>query len=140
MSRNIYRAKFLILCFFLVPISFIGQDDGENLLDLLGQEEEVTEYTKASFKTTLVVNLESIENTHKGVLDFKVMHRFGNVNGGIYEFFGLDQASTRLAFKYGITDRIEIGIGRRNQKAPSRSILDHLSPKHPFPSVEPENV
>ena len=40
------------------------------------------------------------------------MHRFGSVSGGFYEFFGLDQARTRLGLKYGITDRFEIGLGR----------------------------
>lgn len=102
---------FLFLALFLVPLLSAGQDDGESLLDLLG-EDEVVNYASASFKTTLVVNLESIENTHKGVLDFKIMHRFGPVNGGFYEFFGLDQATTRLGFKYGLTDRFELGLGR----------------------------
>jgi hypothetical protein len=89
-----------------------SQDEGGSLLDLLPEEEETVDYVSASFKSTLVVNLESIENTHAGVLDFKVMHRFGPVNEGWYEFYGLDQATTRLAFKYGITDRLELGIGR----------------------------
>ena len=102
--------KLLALCLFLTSLSY-AQEEGESLLDLLG-EEEVTNYASASFKTTLVANLESIENTHKGVLDFKVMHRFGPVSGGWYEFFGLDQASTRLGFKYGLTDRLELGLGR----------------------------
>lgn len=104
-----FKLPLLVLLF--LPLFFMGQNDGESLLDLLG-EEEVTNYATASFKTSLVVNLESIENTHAGVLDFKVMHRFGPVNGGLYEFFGLDQARTRLGLKYGITDRIEIGLGR----------------------------
>ena len=102
---------FLFFALIVIPIYSIGQDDGDSLLDLLG-EDEVVNYTTACFKTTLVVNLESIENTHKGVLDFKVMHRFGPVNGGFYEFFGLDQATTRLGFKYGLTDRFELGLGR----------------------------
>lgn len=99
-----------LLLLFYSDYSY-SQDEGESLLDLLG-EEEVVNYASASFKTTLVVSLESIENTHAGVLDFKVMHRFGTVNGGFYEFFGLDNASTRLGFKYGITDRIEVSLGR----------------------------
>jgi hypothetical protein len=102
---------FFLFGFLLFPLLSKAQDEGESLLDLLG-EDEVVNYTTASFKTTLVVNLESIENTHKGVLDFKVMHRFGPVNGGFYEFFGLDQATTRLGFKYGLTDRFELGLGR----------------------------
>lgn len=85
-----------------------AQDD---LLSLLG-EEEVTDYTTASFKTTRVVNLHSLENTHAGVLDFKINHRFGQLNQGVYDLFGLDNASIRLGLDYGITSRLQIGVGR----------------------------
>ena len=111
MHFSFIRGIPLLFILLFSSLSLIAQDEGESLLDLLGEEETV-DYTTASFKSTLVVNLESIENTHAGVLDFKVMHRFGPVNEGFYEFFGLDQASTRLGFKYGLTDRIELGLGR----------------------------
>ncbi len=51
-----------------------------------------------------------------GVLDFLILHRFGNVNRGLYDFFGLDQATFRLAFDYGITKDLTIGIGRSSYK------------------------
>jgi hypothetical protein len=111
MKNLSFLNRYIALFFLVISVMVNAQDEGENLLDLLREEESIN-YTAASFKTTLVVSLESIENTHAGVLDFKVMHRFGPVNGGIYEFFGLDQASTRLGFKYGLTDRVELGIGR----------------------------
>ncbi len=40
------------------------------------------------------------------------MHRFGRLNDGAYNFFGLDNATIRLGLDYGITDRLAIGIGR----------------------------
>jgi hypothetical protein len=109
--------KSLIAAFvFLSSLSF-AQDEGESLLDLLG-EEEITNYASASFKTTRIINAQSIENVAEGVLDFKISHRFGRVNGGLGEFFGLDQATIRLGLDYGITDRLMIGIGRSTvQKA-----------------------
>ncbi|MCH2215195.1 MAG: DUF5777 family beta-barrel protein [Flavobacteriales bacterium] len=89
----------------------------ESLLDLL-VEEERTEYTTASFKTTRIINTQSIENLASGVLDLKISHRFGRVNRGINDFFGLDQATIRLGLDYGITDRLMVGIGRSTvQKA-----------------------
>ena len=48
----------------------------------------------------------------KGVLDFRILHRFGPVNDGIKEFFGLDQASMRMGFDYGLSKDLTIGIGR----------------------------
>lgn len=83
----------------------------QDLLSLLGRE-ETTEYTAASFKTNRVINLHSLENTSYGVLDVKISHRFGFLNGGPYELFGLDQATIRIGMDYGISERITIGIGR----------------------------
>ena len=88
------------------------KEDEGSLLDMLGPEEEVTNYASASFKTTRVINGQSIENAGHGVLDFKISHRFGMLNMGIDEFFGLDVATIRLGLDYGITDRLMIGVGR----------------------------
>ena len=111
------RKKAIFLCALFVSSFAFAQDEGESLLDLLG-EEETTNYASASFKTTRIINAQSIENVAEGVLDFKISHRFGRVNGGLGEFFGLDQATIRLGLDYGITDRLMIGIGRSTvQKA-----------------------
>lgn len=105
-----------IVCFGFVMImaavfeQVIAQEE-QNLLSLLGRE-ETTEYAAASFKTNRVINLHSLESTSAGVLDIKISHRFGFINGGIYELFGLDQASIRIGADYGITDRLTIGFGR----------------------------
>ena len=56
---------------------------------------------------------QSMEILSPGVLDFRILHRFGRVNGGAYEFFGLDgPASVRLGLDYGISNRLGVGIGR----------------------------
>ena len=98
------------LLVFLCPISVQGQDD--DLLSLLGEEEETTDYATASFKTNRVVNLHSLENTAAGVFDLKISHRFGFLSGGFYELFGLDNATIRIGGDYGVTDRLTIGAGR----------------------------
>lgn len=86
-----------------------AQDD---LLGMLGEEEQGPEYTNAAFKTTRVINGHSLENTAHGVLDFRIGHRFGPANGGAREAFGLDGATVRLGFDYGVSDRLMVGIGR----------------------------
>ncbi|MBN1987719.1 MAG: hypothetical protein JW761_15510 [Prolixibacteraceae bacterium] len=47
-------------------------------------------------------------------LDFRISHRFGELNGGAYEFFGLDQATIHLSLEYGLKDWLMIGVGRSN--------------------------
>jgi hypothetical protein len=88
----------------------VAQDD--DLLSLLGEEEEPVAYTYAAFKATRVINGHSLENTAQGVLDFRIGHRFGFINGGINELYGLDGATIRLGFDYGVTKRLMVGFGR----------------------------
>lgn len=84
----------------------------EDLLSMLGEEEPTTEYTTASFKTSRVINLHSLENTASGVLDIKISHRFGMLNRGVYDLFGLDAATIRIGADLGITETLAIGFGR----------------------------
>jgi hypothetical protein len=101
--------SFLFSVLIISIYSLKAQDD---LLALFEDEEPTTEYTFASFKTTRVINSHSIENPAPGVLLFMIQHRFGQVNTGIYELFGLDQATIRLGFEYGVNDRLSLGFGR----------------------------
>lgn len=88
-------------------------NDSDDLIALLDEgAEKKKRVTTATFKTTRLVNGHSIENTSKGVLDFRVSHRFGQINGGVNTFFGLDNANTRIGFDYGITDWLTVGFGR----------------------------
>lgn len=79
---------------------------------LTHDQNETTSYTTGTFKATRIANSHSIENLSTGVLDFRVSHRFGALDNGISEFFGLDNATTRIGFDYGITDWLMTGIGR----------------------------
>ncbi len=86
-------------------------DDLENMLeDDNGSASK--EYTSATFKATRIVNGHSVENVAKGVLDFRIAHRFGSVDGGLKSFFGLDGAATALCFDYGVTDWAMVGVMR----------------------------
>ncbi len=101
--------KPLLLCLAIYSISFstLGQE-----LDLLDADEPIINYTSATFKTNRVVNGHSIETVAKREFDFKISHRFGFLSGGAYDLFGLDQATMRIGGDYGITDNVNIGIGR----------------------------
>ena len=93
----------------LGSVGLLGQD-----LDSLLQAslKEKTEYTTASFKATRILNGHSIERMTEGEMDVRISHRFGTINSGAYEFFGLDQAHIHLGVEYGITDWIMVGLGR----------------------------
>ena len=103
-----------MIVFIFLTSTIQGQEDGDDLLALLGEDEPITNYTYATFKANRIINLHSVENTSGGVLDVKISHRFGFLNGGLYELFGLDQATIRIGADYGITDRLMIGAGRNS--------------------------
>ena len=105
------KLRWGLLIFIFLFIHNVNYAQEDDLLSLLG-EEETTDYAFASFKTNRVINLHSLENTAKGVLDIKISHRFGFLSGGAYELFGLDQASIRIGGEYGISDRLMMGLGR----------------------------
>ena len=102
--------KKVILIFAFLSVGFLSfsQDDPFKDLDV----EVPVEKVKAGFKTTRVMNGHSFENVAKGVLDFKINHRFGTLNGGFYDLFGLDQAYQKMSFDYGVSDRFMVGVGR----------------------------
>lgn len=84
----------------------------ESLLKGIEDSVPVREKVTSAFKSTRVINAHSVEMLAKGNLDFRILHRFGRVNDGVKQWFGLDNASMRMSFDYGLTNNLMIGIGR----------------------------
>ncbi len=89
-----------------------SDNDLERMLDADKSATKKSQFVSATFKSTHIVNGQSIENVGKGVLDFRILHRFGTLNTGSENFFGLDNAITKLALDYGITNWLMVGVGR----------------------------
>jgi len=104
---------FLLLATFVALVSRAQDTD---LLKGVADTTPKKEYVYGAFKSTRVIMSQSMEMLRPGVLDFRILHRFGNVNQGISEFFGLDQATTRLGLDYGISNNLSVGIGRGTLK------------------------
>ena len=58
------------------------------------------------------MNGHSIERMPAGQLDVRISHRFGTLNSGGYNFFGLDQSNIHLGLEYGILNWLMVGVGR----------------------------
>ncbi|MGE5520699.1 MAG: DUF5777 family beta-barrel protein [Candidatus Dadabacteria bacterium] len=102
---------FLLVFAFVLSTHSYGQD--EDLLKQLGADSVKKEYVYNAFKSSRVIMSHSMEMLRPGVLDFRILHRFGKINGGLYEFFGLDgPANIRLGLDYGIMNNLTMGIGR----------------------------
>jgi hypothetical protein len=111
LNRKIQK---FVLGLIVVTASQTGyaQDDLLSLVDK--NEPKKKERVTNAFKSSRVINGHSIEFLGKGVLDFRILHRFGEVNSGINNLFGLDQASMRIGLDYGLLNNLTIGFGRSN--------------------------
>ena len=91
----------------------IAQDD---LLSLVGQDKPKKERVKYAFKSPRVINSHSMEFLNPGTMDFRILHRFGQLDQGYKNFFGLDQASMRMGFDFGLLHNLMAGVGRSTFK------------------------
>jgi hypothetical protein len=110
---NSHKQQIFLLLFFLITVS----KSFSQQLDLFKESADSTkklqtDIVRSTFKTTRLINGHSIENVGRGILDFRISHRFGAINQGGKNFFGLDNAFTRLDLDYGITDKLMVGISR----------------------------
>lgn len=85
---------------------------------LPGQKPDISEsgYKGDSYENTFSTSRvgigQSVMITPHGEFHIVVQHRFSEITSSANDFFGLDYASTRLGFEYGISDWLSAGIGR----------------------------
>lgn len=105
--------KKLLLALLAVPMLTFAQD--EDLLADIDIEETPSKVSSA-FKSMKIINFESTKIAAKGDLYFVASHRFGYVDKGIYDWFGLDAASINLRFIYGVTDWLSLSLDRSSER------------------------
>ena len=101
--------KFFYVILIILISPLISQDD---LLEMLDDDPNKSEFVESAFKGTRVVNAQSLEIPKPKILQFMIQHRFGSIENGFYDLFGMDYATIRFDFHYGLTDRISFGVGR----------------------------
>ena len=115
--KKLLLYSLLVFCFY----SAKAQDD---LLSSLEKEDSAKvqhsqNFTTATFKSTRIIEMPSIEMTGKGNLQFMITHHFGqiwndrsNVWGNASQLFGLNAgaANTYLSFDYSPLNWLNIGL------------------------------
>ena len=103
--------KITLSVFFLFCFGFANaQDDLMNELNATKSDKK--EVSSAAFKGLQVANMQSTKLPMKGEFYFLVSHRFGDLTNGINNFFGLDNALTKLGGIYGVTNWLSVGVSR----------------------------
>jgi hypothetical protein len=118
---------FLLYSFTFLSIGLYAQDD------LLSKLQEETgplprEVVLGTFKGDKIINVQTNETVKKNNLDVRINHLFGNIGkesgGGFHNLYGFDQSQDiRIAFHYGITDRLMAGWSRSKRNENFEGLL-----------------
>ena len=130
--------KKILALLVLLPFTIFAQDD------LLGElEDEVSqevEEVSSVFKGIKIINFESTKLVGKEQLQFILSHRFGTLSNAVDNFLGLDDASVRIQFVYGVTDWLHLsasrsGIGKTYDLAAKYELVKQKNNGFPFTIV-----
>ena len=97
-----------IVFILIVCGNVFAQNDLESFLNPLPENTLI----QNTFKSTRIINNHSVEIFEPQQLDLRIAHRFGLLNSGLYELYGLDQAKIRIGVEYGLIKNMMIGMGR----------------------------
>lgn len=101
----IYLLK-IKLCITLVMCGFA--------FNVVAQDEDDTGKlpVRSPFETGMLIDNPTIVNPLKGALELNIIHRFGLIDNGTTDLFGIYAPSNiKMALSYGVMDRVTIGLG-----------------------------
>ncbi len=110
--------KMVLVLLLFINTAVVAQEDTAvtKLMNSMDSPQPVVATARPVFYSQKLINANTVEVLHKGILEFKVVHNFGDVagtNGGISRFYGLDNASdVKIAFQAGLTDKLNVLISR----------------------------
>jgi hypothetical protein len=113
-SSVILKILFSFFTIFLVTALF-AQDS-----TAVAEEEEApvvkkNPFTKNTFSGRYMMDNQSVMVNIKGTLEADIQHRFGTVNNGIKDLYGIySTANMRISFSYVPVNNFEIGFGASN--------------------------
>lgn len=106
---KLLKNTYLIFCFFWLSFSF-AQDDLLKELDSTNNSKKEIEI--AAFKGLQIGTMQSTKLASKGEWYFLVAHKFGDLTEGFNNFFGFDNANTKIGGLYGVTNWLTLGVSR----------------------------
>ena len=106
---NLSKIAFSLFFLFFFSITNAQDDLFKELdTDTISKKEIET----ATFKGLQICNMQSTKMTSKGEWYMLVSHRFGDLTNGFDNFFGLDDANTKIGGIYGVTNWLSLGASR----------------------------
>jgi Membrane bound beta barrel domain (DUF5777) len=104
----------IVIALFVFGFASAQDDLFKSLDSIQTKEKEITPY---AFKGLQICNMQSTKLPAKGEWYVLISHRFGDLTNGLDNFFGLDEAATKIGGIYGATNWLSLGVSRhRNDK------------------------
>ena len=103
------KSFFSLISIFILCFNLTAQ---ESLDEILGPSSNSSYPVSSIFSSTRIINGHSVEMIPKNVGELRISHRFGSLENGFYDIFGLDAATIKMSFEYGINDKMMAGFGR----------------------------
>lgn len=74
-------------------------------------------YVKNTFEGNFMIDNQTVMVPIKGTFEFDIQHRFGTVDHGIKDLYGLfASANMRLGFSYVVKNNLQLGFGASNDR------------------------
>ena len=108
MTKKLLTLSFL----FFISFSTFAQDDLLGELD--AETKNDTQFELPAFKAMKIGNLQSTKIATSGDFYLIVSHRFGTLKNGFDNFFGLDEANTKIQLLYSFWDNVQLSISRES--------------------------
>ena len=96
----------------LILLVFFQSSYAQDLLSMLEKDDNEVKITTSIFKDNRIVNAQSSKQTAKGEFKFLIQHRFGTLNSGFYNLWGIDNSHVRFGLDYGLSERVALAVGR----------------------------
>ena len=95
------------------PVSTNTNSPEPDLLNMVDDGKKEKEYVPSTFKSTRNINFHTSEILGKRCLDFRISHRFGALNSGANNAWGIDgPANLMLSLEYSHNGRWMVGAAR----------------------------
>lgn len=112
------KKAYLILINVLISIVAIQNAQCQNdLLKLLDSSKKGPETILPTWKDVRLINAQTTKTTASDVMEFSILHRFGNAggegSGAFHTFYGFDIVSdVQFGFQFGVTKNLQLGFSR----------------------------
>ncbi len=106
-SNLLIAITLVLLVFLSIPQIIYAQDDSIDEL-----EKAVDKPVRSVFESALLIDNQTVVVPSKGTFEFDIQHRFGTLDKGYEDLFGLyANSNIRLGFGYAPIENLFLGVG-----------------------------